>query len=79
MSSLYSGGEPAMRILVVLISAVLLSGCSPIGAKGTLRQMQEAKAVHVFVGSIGPYGHRIAAANAVYRPRLYGLNAYFGR
>ncbi len=41
--------------------------------------MQEAKAVHVFVGSIGPYGRRVAAANAVYQPRLYGLNPYFGR
>ena len=68
-----------MRCLVVLISAVLLSGCSLIGVKGTPRQMQETKAVHVFVGSIGPYGHRIAAANAFYRPRLHGLNPYFGR
>ena len=69
-----------MRFLVILFSAALLSGCSLHRlAKGTPRQMLEAKAVHAFVGSIGPYGHRIAAANAVYRPRLYGLNPYFGR
>ena len=67
-----------MRSLVVLASTMLISGCSLVGAKGTPRQMQEAKAVHVFVGSTNPYGQRIAAANAVYQPRLYGLNPYFG-
>jgi len=69
----------AMRSLIVLAAAMLISGCSLVGAKGTPRQMQEAKAVHVFVSSIGPYGHRVAAANAVYQPRQYGLNPYFGR
>ncbi len=68
-----------MRFLIVLGAAMLISGCSVIGSKGTPRQMQEAHAVHVFVSSIGPYGHRVAAANAVYQPRLYGLNPYFGR
>lgn len=69
-----------MRSLIVLIAAaMLLSGCSLVGEKGTPQQMQEAKAVHAFVSSIGPYGDRIAAANAVYRPRLYGLHPYFGR
>ena len=68
-----------MRPLVILVTAMLISGCSIIGANGTPRQMQGAKAVHVFASSIGPYGQRIAAANAVYKPRLYGLNPYFGR
>ena len=45
-----------MRSLIVLAAAILISGCSPVGAKGTPRQMQEAKALHVFVSSIGPYG-----------------------
>lgn len=68
-----------MRSLIVLIAAMLISGCSLTGATGTSGQMQEAKAVHIFVGSIGPYGHRLAAANRVYQPRVYGLNPYFGR
>ncbi|MEM7043963.1 MAG: hypothetical protein AAF543_14225 [Pseudomonadota bacterium] len=68
-----------MRPLIVLAATLLISGCSLVGAKGTPRQMQEAKAVHAFVSSIGPYGQRVAAADAVYRPRLYGLNPYFGR
>ena len=68
-----------MRSLSVLIAVALLSGCSLVGQQGTPRQMQEAKAVHAFVSDIGPYGNRVAAANAVYRPRLYGLNPYFGR
>ena len=68
-----------MRFAIVLAITVLISGCSLVGAKGTPRQMQEAEAVHLFVSSIGPYGQRVAAANAVYQPRLYGLNPYFGR
>jgi hypothetical protein len=69
----------AMRSVIVLAAATLLSGCSLIGAEGSPRQMQEARAVHVFVSSIGPYGQRIAAANAIHQPQLYGLNPYFGR
>ncbi|MEM8952433.1 MAG: hypothetical protein AAGC99_24255 [Pseudomonadota bacterium] len=68
-----------MRSLSALVAVMLLSGCSLVGEKGTPRQMQEAKAVHAFVSDIGPYGQRIAAANAVYRPSLHGLNPYFGR
>ena len=68
-----------MRSLIVLITAALLSGCSLLGMTGTPQQMQEAKAVHLFVSNIGPYGHRLAAARATYKPRLYGLNPYFGR
>lgn len=68
-----------MRSFIILFAMTLLSGCSLIGAEGTPRQMEEAKAVHAFVDNIGPYGHRVAAANAVYRPRLYGLNPYFNR
>lgn len=68
-----------MRSLIALAAAMMISGCSLVGAKGTPRQMQEARAVHVFISSIGPYGHSVAAANAVYKPRLYGLNPYFGR
>lgn len=68
-----------MRSVVILAAAALLSGCSLIGAEGSPRQMQEARAVHAFVSSPGPYGHRIAAANAIYQPQLYGLNPYFDR
>ena len=68
-----------MRVLVGLITVVLLSGCSLVGAPGSPIQMKQAEAVHMFVSSIGPYGQRVEAANAVYQPRMYGLNPYFGR
>ena len=68
-----------MRTLIIFAAAMLLSGCSIVGAKGSPQQIQEAHAVHTFVSSIGPYGHRLAAANAIYRPRTFGLNPYFGR
>lgn len=68
-----------MRSLVVFSVLMLTSGCSHVGAEGASRQIEEARAVHTFVSSIGPYGHRLASANAIYQPRLPGLNPYFGR
>jgi|GEM_PF-7067613 len=68
-----------MRSLIILASAMLLSGCSVFGFEGSPQQQLEARAVHTFVSSIGPRGHRLNAANAIYQPRLRGLNPYFGR
>lgn len=68
-----------MRSIVVLAAALLLSGCSLIGAEGSPGQLQEARAVHLFVSNPAPYGQRIVATSAVHQPRLYGLNPYFDR
>ena len=66
-------------LIMVLGAAMLLSGCSLMGMEGTPRQMEEARAVHTFVSGIGPFGQRVAAAEAVYQPHVYGLNPYFNR
>lgn len=68
-----------MRTLIILATAMLLSGCSVFGFQGSPQQQLEAKAVHSFVSSIGPRSHRLNAAYAVYQPRLRGHNPYFGR
>ncbi len=68
-----------MRMLTILATAMLLSGCSVFGFQGSPQQQLEARAVHSFVSSIGPRGHRLDAAFAVYQPRLRGHNPFFGR
>jgi len=68
-----------MRKLLVLVAMTVLSGCSLVGAQGSPQQVQEARAIHTFVSSIGPVGGRLAAARAGYQPRLFGHNPFFGR
>ncbi len=68
-----------MRALILISVTILVSACSVVGGTGTSTQMHEAQAVNAFIDRAGPYGHRLAAGNAVYQPRLHGLNPYFGR
>lgn len=64
------------RILGVLLLAGLLSAC---GSSGSPRQLAEASAVHAFDENRAPFGQRIAAGQRHFKPRVYGLNPYFGR
>ncbi len=64
------------KTLGLLTLIGLLSAC---GTAGSPQQLAEARAVHAFDENRAPYGLRIAHAEADYRPRLYGLNPYFGR
>lgn len=66
----------ATRALTMLTLIGLLSGC---GATGSPQQRAQANAVHAFDENRAPYGQRIALAEAGFKPRLYGLNPYFGR
>lgn len=68
-----------MKLASTALMLLTLSACSPFGLKGSPQQMAEAKAVHTFDESRLPFGQRIALAQATYRPRLFGLNPYFGR
>ena len=54
----------------------LLAACASGGSE---RQIAEARAVHAFDESRLPYGQRYVIAKAMYKPRVYGLNPYFGR
>ena len=61
-----------------LISTVLLvAGLAAACTSPSPMQLAEAEAVHRFDESRLPYGQRIVQAG--YKPRLYGLNPYFGR
>ena len=66
-----------IAILLVMLSAV--GGCSLFGMEGTPQQMAMARAVHAFEDNRAPYSQRYLTARAYYKPRLFGLNPYFGR
>ncbi len=66
----------APKALTMLTLIALLSAC---GATGSPQQRAEANAVNLFDENRAPYGQRIALAEAGFKPRLYGLNPYFGR
>ena len=66
-----------MAALLVILSVV--GGCSLFGLEGTPQQMAMARAVHAFDENRAPYSQRYLAARAYYKPRLFGLNPYFGR
>ena len=67
------------RLASTTLMLLALSACSTAGFKGSPQQIAQANAVHTFDESRLPFGQRIALAQATYRPRLYGLNPYFGR
>jgi len=64
------------KLLSVAILLAITSACS---FTGTPQQLAEARAVHAFDENRAPFGQRIAAAQAQYKPRLFGHNPYFGR
>lgn len=64
------------KILGALVLAAVVSAC---GTAGSPQQIARANAVHAFDENRAPFGQRIVQASAVYKPRLYGLNPYFGR
>ncbi len=66
----------AVKALSIMTMIGLLSAC---GTTGSPLQRAEADAVHAFDENRAPYGQRIALAQAGFKPRLYGLNPYFGR
>ncbi len=64
------------KTLSMLTLIGLLSAC---GATGSPQQLAQANAVHMFDENRAPYGQRIAYAETYYKPRVFGLNPYFGR
>ena len=69
-----------LRAPLKLVGAVaLLAITTACTLTPTPQQRAEAQAVHMFDESRLPFGQRIALAQASHKPRLYGLNPYFGR
>ena len=73
MSKRFSKTSKALTMLTLI---GLLSAC---GATGSPQQLAQANAVHAFDENRAPFGQRIAFAEARFKPRVYGLNPYFGR
>ncbi|MGI9486522.1 MAG: hypothetical protein ACR2RF_11705 [Geminicoccaceae bacterium] len=73
MSKRFSKTTKALTMLTLI---GLLSAC---GATGSPQQLAQANAVHAFDENRAPFGQRIALAETHFRPRVYGLNPYFGR
>ncbi|MGI9500907.1 MAG: hypothetical protein ACR2P3_12785 [Geminicoccaceae bacterium] len=64
------------KVLSALLLATVVSAC---GTTGSPQQLAQAAAVHAFDENRAPFGQRIVLASARYKPRVYGLNPYFGR
>lgn len=75
MSTMINGKLSTSLFMMTL----LLAGCSLVGETGSPQQTARAEAVHRFDENRAPYGQRVAVADALYRPQVYGLNPYFGR
>ncbi|MGI9491168.1 MAG: hypothetical protein ACR2QF_01950 [Geminicoccaceae bacterium] len=71
--------QKPVRTIGLLIIMGALGGCSLFGMEGTPEQMAKARAVHAFDENLAPRSQRYPAARAYYKPRVYGLNPYFGR
>jgi hypothetical protein len=74
--SLTINAKLSMSLCVLMLP---LFGCSLVGEAGSPQQVAQAEAVYRFDENRTPYGMRVAAAEALYRPQVYGLNPYFGR